>query len=212
MGATRFDSIALIGGGGHAKVVISTLQEAGQSVVAIFDDDSAKWGTQLLGIPVKGPVLELSGAGFRKAVIAVGNNATRERIADQVKDVEWVTAVHPWSYIHPSVKLGEGCVVFAGAIVQPDTSIGAHAIINTGATVDHDCLLSDYVHIAPGAHLAGDVQIKRGALIGIGAAVGPGRQIGEWTVIGAGSVVVEDIPPHVTAVGVPAMALRKTEA
>ncbi|MGH9956414.1 MAG: acetyltransferase [Pyrinomonadaceae bacterium] len=211
MAATSSESIALIGCGGHAKVVLSTLQEAGHSVEAIFDDNPEKWGTQLLGIPVRGSLSELSSEGFRRALIAVGNNAARARIAGQFRDVEWVTAVHPRSYVHPTVTVGEGCVIFAGAVIQPDTSIGAHSIINTGATVDHDCMISSYVHVAPGAHLAGSVKVKEGALIGIGAAVGPGCHIGEWTVIGAGSVVLQDVSSHVTAVGVPAIPLRKKE-
>ena len=43
--------IALIGAGGHAAVVASTLVAAGKEVAGFFDDEPSFWGTQILGIP-----------------------------------------------------------------------------------------------------------------------------------------------------------------
>jgi acetyltransferase EpsM len=36
-------------------------------------------------------------------------------------------------------------------------------------------------------------------------------KVGEWSIIGAGAVVVQDIPPRVTAVGVPARIIKHHE-
>lgn len=208
MSANLGVTVAVLGGGGHAKVVIATLQAAGLAVAAIFDDDVAKHGSVLLGVEVRGTLAEFVRSSYRHAVIAVGNNAARMRLAEavqnQLPDVEWITVIHPQTCVHQSVRLGAGTVVFAGAVVQPDTVIGAHAVINTAATVDHDCLIGDFVHIAPGTHLAGGVRIDRGAFIGIGASIIPGCTVGEWATVGAGAAVVKDIPAKATAVGVPA--------
>jgi acetyltransferase-like isoleucine patch superfamily enzyme len=46
--------------------------------------------------------------------------------------------------------------------------------------------------------------LEEEVMLGVGAAVVPGRRIGARTVVGAGAVVVHDLPPDVTAVGVPA--------
>lgn len=202
-------SVVVIGAGGHAKVVISTLQAAGYVVTGVFDDDVDKWGASVLNVPVSGGLSDLTRAGRRKAVIAIGDNRVRERLAREI-NMEWVAVAHPQSYVHDSVKLGEGSVVFAGAIIQPDTVVGAHAIVNTGATVDHDCVIDDFVHLAPGVRLAGGVQVARGAFLGIGTLVIPSRRVGEWAVVGAGGVVVKDIPGGVTAVGIPARPLKQT--
>ena len=50
--------------------------------------------------------------------------------------------------------------------------------------------------------------INNGCDIGTKATIIPGITIGEWSIIGAGAVVVRDIPPHCTAVGVPAKPIK----
>jgi shikimate 5-dehydrogenase len=37
------DGIVVIGAGGHAKVLISTLIARGFSIAAVFNDDETKW-------------------------------------------------------------------------------------------------------------------------------------------------------------------------
>ncbi|MBL8848585.1 MAG: sugar transferase, partial [Planctomycetaceae bacterium] len=152
------EGVFVIGAGGHAKVVIATLQAAGQTAAAVLDDDPAQWGRTVLGVPVVGPVCTLERELGRQAVIAIGSNAVRRRIAKELR-AEWVTVVHPSACVHATVLLGAGTVVFAGAVIQPDAAIGAHCIINTGASIDHDCRLGDFVHAAPGVRLAGDVEV-----------------------------------------------------
>lgn len=200
--------VAVIGAGGHGKVVIGLLQELGFKVSMILDDDPRKWGTRILSVPVKGPIKELVRTQASRAIIGIGENRTRLQVAKDNEGLHWVTAVHPYSWVHPSVKIGEGSVVFAGCVIQPDTIIGKHCIINTGATIDHDCRIADGVHIAPGSHLAGNTVIGEGSFLGVGVSVIPGCTIGKGVTIGAGATVTGDIPDLVVAVGTPARPIR----
>ena len=201
--------IVVIGAGGHAKAIAGALLASGESPAGLLmlDDDEAKWGTMVLGIRVSGPISELAATRGRRAVLGIGDNGLRKRLAALLQ-VEWITLVHPRAWVDPSVQLGPGTVIAAGATIQPDTVIGAHAIINTGACVDHDCAIGDFVHLAPGVHLAGAVTVKEGATLGTGANVIVGVTVGAWTRVGAGAAVVRDLPDGVTAVGVPARPLR----
>src|SRR5262249_61290267 len=69
------DSIHIIGASGHAKVVIATLEAAGRSIEALYDDDSKKWGQTVLGRKIVGPTS--AGPGGAQAIIAIGANRGR---------------------------------------------------------------------------------------------------------------------------------------
>ncbi|MFN8220155.1 MAG: acetyltransferase [Fimbriimonadales bacterium] len=194
--------VVVLGAGGHAKVVISALRAAGQVPVGVFDDRRELWGHSVLGVSVLGPVVEAA-SKEHPAIIAIGDNAVRERLADALA-LEWIAVVHPHAWVDPTAHLGEGTVVFAGAVVQPDVKIGRHAIVNTSASVDHDGQIGEFAQIAPGAHLGGNVVLRQGAFVGLGASVIQGMEIGEWSIVGAGATVVGDVPPRTTVLGTPA--------
>jgi sugar O-acyltransferase (sialic acid O-acetyltransferase NeuD family) len=195
--------VTLVGAGGHAKVVLGTAQAAGIEVDGVLDDDPARWGQRLLDLPISGPcasALEDPGA---HVVLAIGDNRARQRLAAGAR-CHFDTLVHPTAWVHQTVTLGPGTVVFAGVVIQPGTRVGAHAIVNTAASIDHDCSIGDFAFVAPGARLAGGVTLEEGGFMGIGSAAIPGVRIGAWTVVGAGAAVVRDLPAGCTAVGVPA--------
>jgi serine O-acetyltransferase len=52
-------------------------------------------------------------------------------------------------------------------------------------------------------------KIRRGVLLSVGAKVLGNVEVGEGAKIGAGSVVLCDIPPHSTAVGIPAKVVGR---
>ena len=144
-------------------------------------------------------------------IIAIGDNPLRRSVFERFQGAAWISVIHPEAFVHPSVRIGDGTVVFAGAVIQTDAEIGNHAIVNTGATIDHDCVLDDFVHVAPGVHLAGCVKVGEGGFLGIGAAAIMSITIGEWTTVGAGSVVVRDLPANIVAVGNPARQVKSKE-
>lgn len=200
--------IYVIGAGGHAKVVIRTLKEVGFEIESVLDDDANKSGTMIEDIPAESPISKLAKLELRNAVIAIGENHIRKEIAEKYGDIDWQTAIHPRAYVDPSVKIGRGTVVFAGAIIQSGAVIGDHCIVNTGAIVDHDCVIGNYVHVAPGCSLGGNVSIDEGVFCGIGSCVIPGIKLEKWARVGAGAAVVGDVPAGKTVVGVPAKPVK----
>jgi len=139
-------------------------------------------------------------------IVAIGDNQLRSRIYSELVDNGefFVNAIHPEAIVADQVSIGCGVVVCAGVIINPGAIIHNNVILNTGCSVDHHNIIHDHVHLAPGSVLGGDVIIKEGTLIGIGSTVLPQKIIGAWSSIGAGAVVTDNIPEHVTAVGIPA--------
>jgi acetyltransferase EpsM len=200
------DGIAVIGAGGHARVVAATLLAVGHKVIAFYDDDPEKWGKYTFNIPTIGPICELTAAKCSQAIIGLGDNQVRKQVATTM-DLDWITVIHPFAWVHPDVSLGVGTIVCAGGIVQPGAKIGAHVILNTKASVDHDCCVGDYVHIAV-AHLAGGSSVDEGAFLALGSLVLPGLNVGAWAHLGAGAVATKNVLAGCTAVGSPARTIK----
>lgn len=202
------ERVVVIGGGGHAKVIIEIIQDAGQFEIAgCTVGDSGV--SSVLDVPVLGDDSQLPriyASGVRHAFVATGNNRLRRSLAEKVLAAGFrlVNAVSPRALLSRRMELCSGVAIMPGAVVNPCSRLGNGCIINTGATVDHDCHIGDWAHIAPGTNLAGCVTVGEGAFLGIGSSVIPKTSIGEWTTVGAGAVVIRDLPAYVTAVGVPA--------
>ncbi|HEX8682336.1 MAG TPA: acetyltransferase [Ardenticatenaceae bacterium] len=194
----------VIGAGGHGKSVISVLRVSGYTVEGLVDDDSSLWGTEVLEVPVVGPVDELAGRQNARAVIAIADNVARKQIAERLDHVEWVTLVYPNNYLNPLARLGPGAVVFPGAVIGVDVSIGAHAIISGQCTVGHDTVLEDYVQLGPGAIVAGEAFVGEGTFLAMGSMVAQRVRVGGWSILGAGAAALRDLPAGCKAFGIPA--------
>ena len=174
----------------------------------------------MLGVPVLGDdtlLPQLHDQGVRHAFIGLGSiGDTRPRRALYEKarthGLQIVAAVHPQATVSPSVEMGEGATVMAGAVINAAARLGNNVIVNTGAVVEHDCIIGDHVHIATGARLASTVHVGAGTHIGLGTSVRQETRIGSNVIVGAGAVVVEDVQDNVVVAGVPARVLKRVEA
>lgn len=204
--------VIIIGGGGHAKVVASTLAELKIPVLGFVDPDASK--PTLLGLSRLGgdeailahppdSVLLAQGLG------SVGPGSPRAKVFDHHKSLgyNFVTATHPAATVAAEVEIGEGTVIFAGAIVQPGAQIGRNCILNTRCSVDHDCHIGAHNHIAPGATLSGSITTGADCHLGVGCTIIQGISLGEGVLVGAGSVVLKKVPSGTSVFGIPARPL-----
>ncbi|UTX50631.1 acetyltransferase [Chryseobacterium sp. MA9] len=192
----------LFGASGHGKVIADIATANDIKIKAFIDQDITK--NECYGFPVLNNLPD----DKEKMIISIGNNFTRKKISEQIKN-EIGILIHPKSIISDSVKIEPGTVVMGGVVINADTTIGKHCIINTNASVDHDCVIEDFVHISPNVALAGTVEVGEGTHIGIGASVIQGIKVGKWCVIGAGAVIINDIPDYSVVVGNPGKIIKK---
>jgi UDP-perosamine 4-acetyltransferase len=206
-------AIVVVGGGGHAKVVIEILRAAGEVVLGFTDPDTGAGSSALaLRLGTDEALGELAAVGFRRVFVALGGNASRRRIGARLlaEGFELPNAIHPSATISPTVQLGRGVAVMAGAVLNAATRVSDLVVVNTGATVDHDCILGEGCHVAPGCHLSGFVRVGEEALLGVGSSIGRGESmnIGARAILGTGSVVVRDVPEGEIFAGNPARPIR----
>jgi serine O-acetyltransferase len=102
---------------------------------------------------------------------------------------------------------------FTGIEIHPGAKIGRRLFIDhgMGVVIGETCEIGDNVTVFQGVTLGGTGKekgkrhptIKDNALIATGAKVLGSITIGENSKIGAGSVVLKEVPPNSTVVGVP---------
>ncbi|MCI4000424.1 sugar O-acyltransferase, partial [Klebsiella pneumoniae] len=113
--------LAVVGAGGHGKVVADLAAALGTYGEIVFLDDRAQGSVN--GFPVIGMTLllenGLSPEQFDIAV-AVGNNRIRRQIAEKAAALGFAlpVLVHPDATVSPSATVGQGSVVMAKAVVQ----------------------------------------------------------------------------------------------
>jgi len=211
--------VILVGGGGHARVLLDSLRLLSVQVLGIVDRDPDAVMKRVLGVPILGPekvildhdpseILLVNGLG------GVGDTSSRRRVFQSfsARGYSFAGVVHPKAIISSTVLLSEGIQVMAGAVLNPGTTVGDNSIINTSASVDHDCRIGAHVHIAPGVTLSGTVTVGEGAHVGTAATVIQGVTIGARAIVGAGAVVLRDVASETTVVGNPARVLGARDA
>jgi serine O-acetyltransferase len=103
--------------------------------------------------------------------------------------------------IHPAARIGKGIMFdHAHGIV-----IGETAVIEDKVSMLHNVTLGGTGKESGDRH----PKIRSGVMVGAGATILGNIDIGEGARIAAGSVVLEDVPPHMTVAGVPAKIVGK---
>lgn len=210
------NKVVIIGAGGHARSVIDIILQNKQYEVAGCIDDPEKYGGFLEGIPgipILGDdaVLEkVYASGIKYAFVAIGNNATRKKLFDQIIETGFtlINVVSNYAHISPFAHIGRGTCVMAGAIINVNADIGDNCIINTNCSIDHDCIVESHCHIAPGVAMSGTVHVGELTQIGTGASIIDKISIGAGSFVGAGAVVVDNIEDGILAHGIPAKKIR----
>ncbi len=104
--------------------------------------------------------------------------------------------------IHPAARIGCGILMdHATSIV-----IGETAIVEDNVSMLHEVTLGGTGKETGDRHPI----VRKDVLIAAGAKIFGNVEIGEGAKIGGGAVVLNDVPPHTTAVGVPAVIVGHT--
>ena len=106
--------------------------------------------------------------------------------------------------IHPAARIGRGIMIdHATGVV-----VGETAVIEDDVSILHEVTLGGTGKETGDRH----PKVRAGVLIGAGAKLLGNVEIGTGAKVGAGSVVLADVPPHRTVVGVPAEVVGTPES
>ncbi len=187
--------LAIIGAGGHGKVVgeIALLNE--YKIVDFFDDRANEINDFPFNVVDTLNYLKEHQNEYDDFFVAIGDNKLRrDKIVWLKKNkMNIVNLIHPKSVISKFCLLGLGICAMANSTVNPGVVIKEGVIINTSASVDHDCIIDDYSHISPNCSLSGNVKIGKFTHLGTGTSVHPGINIGDNVKTGIGSKIFNNV-------------------
>jgi sugar O-acyltransferase (sialic acid O-acetyltransferase NeuD family) len=204
----------LIGAGGLAREAAEAVRaiNAARStwtLLGYLDDDPAKHGTVVAGLPVLGSVDDLRKYPKAQVVLCTGrpdNYVSRSHLASRLalEDDRYATVVHPSASIGSTCNVRAGCVVLAQVALTADIVVNRHVVMMPQVVLTHDVRIGEFATLASGARIGGSCRIDRGAYIGSGACLREDITVGERAMVGMGAVVTRDVPRERMWIGCPA--------
>jgi sugar O-acyltransferase (sialic acid O-acetyltransferase NeuD family) len=216
---TAARELVVIGAGGFGRETVEAVRalnsrgDAAWQLIGYLDDEPARHGTLIDGVPVLGGITELAEMPNASVVVCTGrpdNYLSRPRIvaALGLPPERYATIIHPSATVSSTSRIGPGSVLLAYVVLTAAVVVGSHVAVMPHVTLTHDDVVGDFATLAAGVRLGGGVHIASGAYIGAGALVRENRRVGTSALVGMGAVVTCDVPAREVWVGVPARYLR----
>ena len=147
-------------------------------------------------------------------ICANGNVRLKQRICEYMlsRGASFITLIHKTAYLSKNTKLGQGCLILAGARIHCDVTIEDFVVVQPYAIVGHDVKIGKWSHINALADCGGMSRIGVGVTLHTTCFVIPGAVVEDYSTVGAGSVTLRRVKAGSTVYGIPAkpIALPKS--
>jgi sugar O-acyltransferase (sialic acid O-acetyltransferase NeuD family) len=216
-GEQRHRRVVIIGAGGHAREVEWLTRSASTAALSF-----SVLGFVVSDLDRRGPADSPALGDFQwlrehrdqydALALGIGSPSARLRIMEELLpefgEEWWPPLVHPSVQMDQTTcRIGPGAMLAAGCVITVNVTLGPFSMANFGCTIGHEAVVGFGSLVNPGANVSGGVRIGRGVLIGTGAQLLQYTSVGDLAVVGAGAVVIRDVRPGCTVVGVPAREL-----
>lgn len=203
-------NLAIIGCGGHSKVVTEIAESIGFKKIFYIDKFMQK--KYFLNREVNPKLIE----NYDEYIfVALGDNYKRERVFKEFQNNYKKSQIV--SLIHPSAQVSKKCFVDIGSVVMPlciinsSSKIGKGVILNSNTVVEHDNLIMDFSSLAPSVTTGGNVFVGERSSISISSTIKHNVKVGSDSVIGACSYLNKDVGDNCIFYGNPAKFVRERE-
>jgi len=206
------EPVLLIAAGGLAREVASALPDG--TVLGFLDDDPAKAGAEVAGLPVLGPLAAVSDHPDARLVVCAGKGPARRALVSRLAalglgDDRYATVVDASVRVPAGCAVGAGSILLAGTVLTAQVTVGRHVVCMPHVTLTHDDVVEDFATLAAGVTLGGGVRIGEAAYLGMNASVRENCAVGHDAVLGMGATLVRDQPDGSVWAGTPARELKK---
>ena len=187
--------VYIIGDGRFAYQLHDILIDINSNVRIIFvgidDKDSQNYITEKIFWGLLNTSSDLN------VIVGLGYKHQKKRIELinilKQKKINIINAIHPSAFVHDSVSIGQGVVIYPHTIIEKNTVLADGSIINTAALICHDSIIGKGTFIAPRTVVLGDNNLGEFCFIGANSTIKNGLKIGDGSVVGFGLRVTSNL-------------------
>jgi sugar O-acyltransferase (sialic acid O-acetyltransferase NeuD family) len=212
--------LIILGAGGNSVDILDAVNETNAhsklpryECIGFLDDDQQRWGQEIWGVQVLGPLESATNYPDAYFVNSIGSERNfRQKAAIIAKTglppERFETIVHPTASVSRMAALGKGVVVLQHVTISNQVSIGNHVIILPNSVISHDVVIGDYSCITGGVCISGMATIEKDCYLGTNSSIIGNVKLETGCIIGMGAVIRHDVPANAVMVGNPARLLR----
>ena len=203
-------NIIVFGAGEFGTLIQNVMSYNQDFQIAAFGDDNMDKSKITTGnVPLfnQGDLFQFAKENeIQTAIVAIGNNRVRGVKYNLFKDAgfEMLSIVHPKALIDTKVVFGDNVIIEMGTAIHTHSKIGNNVFLGGDALIGHHNIIGNHVLGGGNASFGGAVVVEDYASVGVGSSIKPGVNIGKGAIVGVGAVVIKDVEPGTTVVGVPA--------
>ena len=203
-------NIIVFGAGEFGTLIQNVMSYNQDFQIAAFGDDNMDKSKITTGnVPLfnQGDLFQFAKENdIQTAIVAIGNNRVRGVKYNLFKDAgfEMLSIVHPKALIDTKVVFGDNVIIEMGTAIHTHSKIGNNVFLGGDALIGHHNIIGNHVLVGGNASFGGAVVVEDYASVGVGSSIKPGVNIGKGAIVGVGAVVIKDVEPGTTVVGVPA--------
>ena len=193
------NQIIILGAGGHAKVIASSLLRQRKKNI-LFVSEKVQKNSYFSSFKQISEKIFLA-SKFKNSNIYLGigivikNNKRNQIIKKYLKHgLVFKKLIDKDAKIGLKVNIKDGVQILRGCQIGENVLINKNCIINTMSIIEHDVVIEENCHIAPGSIILGGAHICRDTFIGAGSIILQGVKIGSNSIIAAGSIVNKNLP------------------
>ena len=201
------EKLIIIGAGnvGGFLALNQHLFQMSYNIIGFLDDDTSKIGKSFWGIPVLGDIGKIEDYKDFSVVIGISNPRIKEKVLERIgEDYNFPNFIANNAWISDNVSMGKGVIVYPNVSINYESTVEDFVIINMNCAIGHNTTMGKGTSLAPGVNFAGFTNVGQFVNVGIGAATIQSVHIGRGAVIGGQSMLIKDVEPSATYIGVPA--------
>jgi len=145
-----------------------------------------------------------------KFLLAFGYSSMRMRanVFNRLKNasLQFYNYISPFSFVDPSVILGENTIIFPKVVIEPFCTIGDNNLFWSSSTICHDSIIGDNNFFASNSTVGGECFIGNCCFFAFSSTVVQNITVSDESLVGASSLVLSSTEASTRYLGCPAVA------